>query len=135
AQNIGMTLFWVVFLLGLTYLTLIVGDLYALINPWKLGIQGLESLGLNLSKPRLRYSRRWGYWPAFAGYFALIWMELFIGPKPFALAVALILYSLSVWAGCMLFGKQIWLHYADPFCVLFRLVGLLAPIEYRPGSD
>ena len=34
-RNINMTLFWIVFLLGFAYLTVLVGDLFSLINPWK----------------------------------------------------------------------------------------------------
>jgi hypothetical protein len=49
-RNIRMTLFWVMFLLGFAYLTLIAGYLYALINPWRAMINGLERLGCNLNK-------------------------------------------------------------------------------------
>ena len=33
--NFNMTFFWIVFTLGLTYLTAIVGDVYAWANPWR----------------------------------------------------------------------------------------------------
>ena len=33
--NINMTLFWVIFALGCFYLVALVGDLYALANPWR----------------------------------------------------------------------------------------------------
>lgn len=42
ARNLGMTLFWVLFLLGFAYITAIAGDLYALINPWRTLIDLLE---------------------------------------------------------------------------------------------
>jgi hypothetical protein len=131
AQNIGMTLFWVVFLLGFAYLTLLIGDLYALINPWKLAVEGLERVGLDLSTPRVPYPGRLGYWPAFFLYVTLIWIELFVGPGPAALSIALLVYSALTLAGVALFGKTTWFCRADPFSVYFNLIAKLAPVEYR----
>jgi hypothetical protein len=76
ADNIAMTLFWVLFLLGFAYLTLFVGDLYALISPWKWVVEGLERCRLDLSSARIGYPQRLGYWPALLFYAALIWIEL-----------------------------------------------------------
>ena len=42
--NINMTLFWVGFLLGFTYATALLGDLYALVNPWRTLIDLIEAL-------------------------------------------------------------------------------------------
>lgn len=129
-ENMSMTLFWVVFLLGLAYATLLVGDIYALVNPWKLAVAGLERIGLDLSTPRLSYPRRLGYWPAFIFYLALIWLELFVAPQPVTLALALLSYSAITFIGAASFGKTTWFGQADFFGVFFHLVGTLAPVEY-----
>lgn len=129
-RNIGMTLFWVVFLLGFVYLTVFLGDVYEWINPWKLAATGLERMGLDLSVPRALYPRHLGYWPAFWCYVALVWIELFMAPEPFTLSLILISYSVLTFAGIAVFGKAMWFRHADIFSVLFRLVGNLAPIEY-----
>jgi hypothetical protein len=126
-----MTLFWVVFLLGFAYLTPCVGDLYAMINPWKLAVDALERVRLNLTTPRLSYSSRWGSWPAFILYTTLIWLELFVGPKPSILSVALLIYTVITFAGVFWFGKNAWFEQAEPFSIYFSLIGKLAPIEYR----
>jgi hypothetical protein len=133
--NLGMSLFWIVFLLALAYLTLLVGDVYALINPWKLAVAGLERLGLNLSRPRARFPPELGYWPACVLYLALIWMELFVGPKPAVLASALLGYSVLTFAGVAWFGKEAWFVHADVFGLYFRLTGTLAPVEYVRGGE
>ena len=44
-RNLNMTLFWIVFLLGFTYLTALVGSLYELINPWTVIVEWLEGRG------------------------------------------------------------------------------------------
>jgi len=130
SRNIGMTLFWVVFLLGLAYLTAFLGDFYKWINPWKLAVTGLERIGLDLSAPRASFPHRLGYWPAFLSYLVLVWVELFVAPEPFVLSLILISYSGLTFAGIAVFGKAIWFRRADIFSVLFRLIGNLAPIDY-----
>jgi hypothetical protein len=130
---IGMVLFWVVFLLGFTYLTLILGDLYAYINPWKLFVEWLDKIGVNFSISRLPYPESFGYWPAFLFYLALIWIELFVKPDPSSLSILLIIYSATTFIGVTLFGKAIWFSRADFFSVFFNLVGKLAPLEYVDG--
>ena len=134
-RNINMILFWIVFLLGFTYVTLIVGDLYALINPWKVIIQWLERLGADLSTPRLTYPQRIGYWPALWFYMILIWIELFVLPSPFVLSLVLVTYGLITIAGVVLLGKDMWFERCDCFSVFFRLVATLAPVEYQHSSN
>ena len=135
SQNIGMTLFWVVFLLGFAYASVFLGNLYALINPWRWVVEGAERLGLNLSTPRTRYPERLAYWPAFLCYMALLWIELFLGPRPSILAISLVLYSIVTFTGVVLVGKLGWFCRGDVFSIYFRLFGKLAPIEYSPAGE
>ena len=130
-----MTLFWVAFLLGFTYFTVIFGNIYALVNPWRSLVEWIETLGFDLSKTRLRYPGRLGYLPAVAFYVALIWIELFTFPMPHFLSVALIVYTMATLAGVFVFGRRIWFEYAELFSVFFRVVGTLAPVEYIDGAD
>ena len=83
--NIGMTMFWVLFLLGFMYVTALVGNLYELINPLKTLVEWAEACGLELSRGPIRYPGGLGYIPAFAFYMALIWIELFALPRPSSL--------------------------------------------------
>jgi hypothetical protein len=134
-RNIGMTLFWAFFLLGFAYLTLFLGDLYALINPWKLTIQGLQLAGFDLSKKRIKYPQHLGYWPAFVFYVALVWVELFIGQSPITLSILLLTYTAITLAGSWLFSRATWFQQADIFSVFFRMIGMLAPVEYISNCD
>jgi hypothetical protein len=133
SENIAMTLFWVVFLLGFAYFTALIGDLYSLINPWKMAVEGLERIGVNLSISRFQYPKWMSYWPAFTFYVGLIWLELF-GGSPFVLSCTLIVYSAITVIGTSLFGKSTWLRQAEVFSVFFQLIGMLAPIEYGPDE-
>lgn len=136
ARNIGMTLFWVMFLLGFAYITLFAGDLYALINPWRTAQERLQRMGCNLSTRRVKWPRRVGYWPAVLFYVTLVGIELFAKPSPRSMAIILLIYSAITLAGCFTFGTRIWFRRADFFSIYFQLIGKLAPVEYRrlPGA-
>lgn len=130
AANINVTLFWVIFLLGFTYVTVVAGDLYSLVNPWRVLVDWGEKLGVNLSRARVRYPERLGYVPALAFYMTLIWIELFALPRPYSLSIALIAYTTATFTGAFLFGKQTWFEYGELFGVFFFLIGTMAPVEY-----
>ncbi|MGH8456257.1 MAG: hypothetical protein ACRETW_01095 [Stenotrophobium sp.] len=133
--NINMTLFWIVFCLGYAYLTALIGDLYAAINPWRSLAYGLELLFPGYGRGRRPYPRRLGYWPALLLYMAYIWLELFGFTRPFSLAVILLAYTainlLAVWW----VGEDAWFRHGEFFGVFLRLLAKMAPLDYRPGAD
>jgi hypothetical protein len=130
ALNIGMTLFWVYFLLAFAYLTAVIGDLYDWINPWNTLSDLLRRCGVDVDRARIRYPASASYWPAVAAYVALVWIELFALPRPLTLALVLAAYTALTLAGILAFGRAVWLRHAEVFAVLFRVIGSLAPIEY-----
>src|SRR5262245_11714940 len=134
-SNINMLLFWVIFLLGFTYLTVIVGDLYSIINPWRAIAGWLQRAGLDLSRPRVGYPQAAAYWPALVFYVVLIWVELFALPKPSLLSIVIGIYTVITGIGVFLFGQDTWFRRCDVFSVFFRLVATLAPVEYTRSSD
>ena len=133
--NINMTLFWIVFLLGCTYLTALAGDFYALVNPWRVLGDGLTRAFGNDGRGRMKYPRRLGYWPALLFYMALIWLELFGAVQPHSLALILLAYSGINLFGVWLFGSQDWFRYCEFLGVFLRLVGKMAPLDYVPAQD
>ncbi len=128
--NINLTLFWVGFLLGLTYATAIVGDVYALLNPWRTLVDLVERAGINLSRARLTYPAWIGYAPAFVCYVGLIWIELFTLPRPYVLSIAAAVYTALTLLGVFLFGRGAWFTYGELFSVFFGLVAMMSPLEY-----
>jgi hypothetical protein len=53
--NIGPTLFWHGFLLGLMYATALVGDVYAFLNPWKSIVEWVQRRKTDSSQPLVAY--------------------------------------------------------------------------------
>ena len=129
--NFNMTFFWIVFLLGLTYLTALAGDLYSLANPWRTIAEGIERLWPRYGAGRFDYPRRFAYWPAFVLYVVLIWIELFAEVKPFSLAVILLAYGAINLAGVALVGSAAWFRHCEFLGVFFSLVAKMAPCEWQ----
>lgn len=127
--NFNMTWFWVVFVLGYTYLVALSGDSYARLNPWRT----LLAAGGRLFAGRRPYPARLGYWPALALYAAFIWIELFGGTRPWSLAWLLLGYSAISAAGAWWWGREAWFRYGDFLAVFFRIVGLMAPLARSDG--
>jgi hypothetical protein len=103
--NFGMTFFWIVFALGFTYATVLLGDLYALINPWRTLCNWYERFEPDAFRGRLRYPQWLGYYPALTIYMAFIWIELFGQIRPRTLSVILLVYTGLNLTAAWLVGK------------------------------
>ncbi|HEX9503779.1 MAG TPA: hypothetical protein VF974_05685 [Patescibacteria group bacterium] len=129
--NFATNFFWIIFLLGGTYLMALVGDVWEVVNPWK-----TIALGLGHSKV-FQYPSRLGYLPALAFYFFLIWLELLsggTGAAPQNLSMYLLWYTAITIGGSSLFGIKDWFYFGDVFSVFFRLISKLSPIAYAEGK-
>jgi hypothetical protein len=133
--NFNMTFFWIIFWLGLTYITALLGDLYSLANPWRALCGWLEHASPGIFRGRFRYPAWFGYYPALVLYATLIWTELFGQIQPRTLSLMLLGYTGLNVAAAWVVGKDIWFRYGEFFSVFFRLIGKMAPIEYSCNSD
>ncbi len=125
-QNFNMTFFWIIFLLGLTYLSAITGDIYSVLNPWKIIIGFLEKF-IGKVNGLIKYPKYLGYYPAVIFYFYLIWVELFGAVTPFRLSILIVQYTIVNFLGVFLVGKDSWFKYGEFFSVFFRLLGKITP--------
>lgn len=132
--NFNMTFFWIIFVLGLTYLTALGGNLYSFFNPFKILLEGYEKITKSTLEGLIKYPNFLAYYPALIFYFLFIWVELFAKTTPRSLAVILLAYCLLTASGVLLFGKEVWLRYGEFFNVFFTLLGKIAPIEFREGK-
>lgn len=132
--NFNMTFFWIVFVLGFAYLTALAGDLYAVINPWKVLVEVFERAAARACQGRFEYPQGLGYTPALLFYMGFIWIELFAASQPSSLAALLLAYSAINFLGVWLIGKSAWFRYCEFFSVFFRLIAKLAPLEYTPAA-
>jgi hypothetical protein len=127
--NFSMTFFWVIFVLGFAYFTALSGDLYALLNPWKILCDWIEGLWPQAFATRKLYPDWAGYWPAIVLYGAFLWIELFGHSGPRFLAIALLAYTAITFLGAGTFGKQDWFRFGEFFGVFLHLISRLAPFE------
>lgn len=133
-RNFSLTFFWIIFLLLFTYLTALIGNFYAAVNPWQVLTNGVGRLWRGYTRGRLRYPAGLGDWPALALYMGFIWFELFGTGRPAPLANFLAGYTLLNLGGVWLVGSKAWFGHCEFFSVFLRLVALLSPLDYRRGD-
>jgi len=136
-KNIAPTTGWVIWWVGFAYVSGMLGDLWALVNPWRTvfewaewllaRLQAGKRLGLNRE-----YPERLGSWPAAVFFVWFIWAELIwpASDTPAKLAQMIITYSVITWTGMLLFGNRNWLRHGEVFTVLFGMLARFAPTEY-----
>jgi hypothetical protein len=136
--NFNMTFFWIVFVLGFSYLVALCGDLYGVLNPWRTLCDWIERALPSAFRARLRYpAAMLGYYPALALYMAFIWLELFGHTTPRGLSIALLAYTAIQFLGASMFGKEAWFRYGDFLAIFLRLIAMMAPVRLihaEPGA-
>jgi hypothetical protein len=139
SYNFAPTFVWIVWWVGFSFFTAFVGNLWPLLNPWKIIFEWAEALagrvGLRL-EVREPYPEAWGVWPAMTLYAAFVWIELvFYGASlPLSISLLVLAYSVLSWSGMALFGKDTWLRGGEAFSVYFSILGRFAPTEVRVKS-
>jgi hypothetical protein len=111
ADNPLPGVFYVLLWVGLVALSLAVGPVWRAISPVRTVHRLLRQRSLGL-----RYPERAGYWPAVAGLFAFVWLEL-ASPDPGSLGaikIWLVAYVVVTLAGALCCGRR-WCARADPF--------------------
>lgn len=134
SRNINMTLFWVIFTLGFGYSVAIIGDFFAMLNPWQTLVQYLAKISSVFEKGLWQYPKGLAYWPALALYFGFIWVELLANTRPFSLSIYLLIYTAITLGGVLAWGRRDWFKYGEFFAVFLRLVSLCAPVHYQPSA-
>jgi len=136
-KNIAPTAVWVIWWVGLAYVSGMLGDLWALINPWRTVFEGAEWLLEKLHKNgrfglNREFPEKLGSWPAVVLFVWFIWAELIwpASDTPAKLSQIVITYSVITWVGMFVFGCRNWLRHGEVFTVLFGLLARFAPTEY-----
>jgi len=137
-RNLAPAFVWIVWWVGFAYLSALVGDLWALVNPWKVLYRWGEAIARALRPasdlgPRRRLPPGVGVWPAVALLLAFVWIEILWDGNavPANIARLALGYSVLTWAGMFLFGREAWLRAGEVFAVFFGLLARLAPTEVR----
>jgi hypothetical protein len=136
-DNFGTMFVYVAFWIGVPFASLLFGDIFRLLSPWRaIGratgwLAGRAARGA-LPEP-LEYPRRLGHWPAVAGLIAFAICELCwaAARDPQPLAVLMLIYLAIQLFGMSLYGVEPWVRHGDAFGVWFGLLARLAPLARR----
>ena len=135
-KNIAPVMVWAIWWVGMAYLSALLGNVWALVNPldtlfvWAEALCARIRSGCKLALG-LRYPDALGVWPAVVLFLAFVWMELVWehSDSPRHLASAMLAYSALTWLGMWLFGREEWLRHGEVFTLVFGLLARFAPTE------
>ena len=134
--NLAPTFIWVLFWLGLVPLTILFGNVWAWLNPWRAAADLVawcwRRAGLEWEPP-FTYPERLGRWPAAFLLFCFAAMELaYTDPSdPRMLALAVAIYSWITWVAMAAFGRDVWLRGGEAFTAYFGLLSRLSLLAVR----
>lgn len=140
-KNIAPVMIWAIWWVGMAYVSALLGDLWALVNPLDTLFAWAEALCARIKSGRelslgLSYPDSLGSWPAVVLFVAFVWVEV-VWPHsdhPRQLAAAMLAYSALTWLGMLLFGRAQWLRRGEVFSLVFGLLARFAPTELRRSS-
>jgi hypothetical protein len=135
--NLTPTVVFVLFWVGIPFVSAVFGDVFAAFNPWRAIARGVSwaagrASGGRLPEP-MAYPAWLGRWPAAFGILAFAWVELVYSNRddPSILAVLALLYAATQLIGMSVYGIDAWTRRADAFAVYFNLFSKLAPLHWR----
>jgi hypothetical protein len=141
-KNIAPVMVWAIWWVGMAYISALLGDLWALVNPLDTLFAWAEALCARIRPGGrlaigLRYPDALGAWPAVVLFLAFVWMELVWekSDAPAYLAAAMLAYSALTWLGMLLFGRTQWVRHGEVFTLVFGLLARFSPTEVRESGS
>jgi hypothetical protein len=137
AANWAPTFIFVIFWVGLVPASVLFGDVFRALNPWRAIGRTVGWVASRLARDGLpaplAYPERLGHWPAVAGVFAFGVLELVAsnGDQPESLAIATLIYSALTFVAMALFGVETWIARGEAYSVYFNLFSRLSPFATR----
>jgi hypothetical protein len=137
-ENLAPTWVYVVFWLGLPLLSVLFGDVWRALSPWRAMADAFvwawERTGRE-ARPLAVYPERLGRFPGAVALFAFVALELCYSEpsSPRALAFAIALYSYVALFGMVAFGRETWTARGEGFAILFTYIARIAPLCTRAG--
>ena len=134
--NLAPTFIWVIFWLGLVPVTILFGNVWSWLNPWRAAAD-LVAWCWHRAKlewePPFTCPELLGRWPAAFLLFCFAAMELaYTDPSdPRMLALAVAIYSWITWVAMAAFGRDVWLRNGEAFTVYFGLLSRLSILALR----
>ena len=137
-ENLAPTWIYVIFWLGLPLLSLLFGNVWRALSPWRAiadAFVWVWERGGREARPLAVYPERFGRYPGVVALFAFVALELcYSNPSnPRALAFAIALYSYVALFGMLAFGREAWTVRGEGFAILFAYIARIAPLVAREG--
>ncbi len=140
-KNIAPLMVWAIWWVGMAYISALLGNVWALINPldtafaWAEGVYSRVRRGAALSLGA-HYPPALAVWPAATFFLAFVWAELVWEQSdlPACVATAMLVYCAITWTGMFIFGRRTWRERGETFALIFALLARFAPIEVRAAN-
>lgn len=134
-ENLLPNLVWVGWWVGYTFTVIFIGNTWPVVNPWKTTYEWVARAAGR--EPSLGREYRFGNGPLVVGFLVFAWLEVIapVSESPRWLAAIVTGYSVYLWAGMVVYGKDVWLREADPFTRLYRYLGKFAPLSPQNGGE
>lgn len=130
--GVAFVLIW----MGLVPVSLALGPVWRAVSPARTVGRFLGGAPANRAHPACRpYPVALGYWPAVAGLFTFVWLQL-ASPNLGTLAAIktwFVAYFAAMIVGGLVYGQR-WFARADPFEVYSVVVSRLAPLRRDPAT-
>ena len=140
--NFNPTFIWIIWWVGMAIGVALIGNIWALANPWKIlfsWFEGLYSMirpGRELSLRR-EYPSKFGIWPALVLFTLYTWVQDAYPHSgiPAQIAYMTVVYSVITVGGMFIFGKHQWLRKGEAFSVVFGLLSRFSITEVRVADQ
>ena len=137
-SNLAPTWVYVVFWLGVPALSVVFGNVWRALSPWRALadlVVWLRELGGREARPLAVYPERLGRYPAASALFSFVALELaYADPSsPRSLAFAIAVYTYLTLFGMAAFGRDTWERHGEGFAVLFALFARIGPLFAEKG--
>ena len=139
-MNLAPTWIWIIWWIGLSLWSALVGPVWPALDPWRSLYEGLQFLARRLGFSRLSLGWSWpqglGVWPAVLGLLAWNWLEVVyaLPSSPHRVGWAILGWSALQLAGMCCFGRATWQEHADVFALYFRHLSRMAPLQITDGG-
>jgi hypothetical protein len=137
-DNLAPTWIYVVFWLGVPALSVVFGNVWRALSPWRAladGFVWLWERSGRQARPLGAYPERYGRWPGAVALFAFAALELtYSDPSnPRALALATAIYTYVTLFGFVAFGRESWSRSGEGFAIFFAYLARIAPLFSQGG--
>ena len=139
-DNLAPTIIYVHFWVGMAVVSILFGDVFRALNPWRAIARFIAWVAGLISKEEapapLEYPAKLGRWPAAIMILVFVWVELAYVNRddPSQLAVMALAYAAVQLIGMAFYGIDQWEDRADGFQVLWTTYARLSPL-HRHGRD